>query len=131
MDPSRKRKIRLVVALGLAVVLAISMVVVSLGAATEAKTPSEILAASEPGKSYDVTGTVKDGSVHYEGDTIQFEVRDRDGSVAVPVDYMGPVPDPFREGREVIVTGEMSKGTFVAAALTTKCPSKFTAEEPS
>jgi cytochrome c-type biogenesis protein CcmE len=38
------------------------------------------------------------------------------------------VPDPFREGREVIVTGHMDDGTFIADrdSLVTKCPSKFT-----
>ena len=51
----------------------------------------------------------------------------------MPVDYTGVVPDPFREGREVIVTGTMQNGTFVGQkdSLVTKCPSKFTAEEPS
>jgi cytochrome c-type biogenesis protein CcmE len=40
------------------------------------------------------------------------------------------VPDPFREGREVIVTGQMDNGTFVAErdSLITKCPSKFSDE---
>ena len=38
------------------------------------------------------------------------------------------MPDPFREGREVIVSGELQDGTFVAErdSLVTKCPSKFT-----
>jgi cytochrome c-type biogenesis protein CcmE len=49
----------------------------------------------------------------------------------VPVRYRGAVPDPFREGREVIVTGKMSGGTFVAErdSLVTKCPSKFTKQD--
>jgi cytochrome c-type biogenesis protein CcmE len=40
------------------------------------------------------------------------------------------VPDPFREGREVIVTGRVEDGTFVAErdSLVTKCPSKFSDE---
>ena len=42
--------------------------------------------------------------------------------------YSGVVPDPFREGREVIVSGELKQGTFEAErdSLVTKCPSKFT-----
>ena len=46
----------------------------------------------------------------------------------MPVTYTGSVPDPFREGREVIVSGELKQGTFVAErdSLVTKCPSKFT-----
>ena len=57
-------------------------------------------------------------------------VVDRDGSHSVPVSYTGTVPDPFREGREVIVTGKLEDGTFVAEhdSLVTKCPSKFSEE---
>ena len=45
----------------------------------------------------------------------------------MPVFYSGVVPDPFRVGREVIVTGKLQNGTFVAErdSLVTKCPSKF------
>ena len=41
------------------------------------------------------------------------------------------MPDPFREGREVIVSGELRSGTFVAErdSLVTKCPSKFTEDK--
>jgi cytochrome c-type biogenesis protein CcmE len=37
------------------------------------------------------------------------------------------VPDPFADGREVIVTGKVEDGTFAADrdSLITKCPSKF------
>ena len=42
--------------------------------------------------------------------------------------YTGAVPDPFRAGREVIVTVRKQGGTFVGErdSLVTKCPSKFT-----
>jgi cytochrome c-type biogenesis protein CcmE len=38
------------------------------------------------------------------------------------------VPDLFETNRDVNVTGTMVGGTFVATALTTKCPSKYTAQ---
>jgi cytochrome c-type biogenesis protein CcmE len=46
------------------------------------------------------------------------------------VQYAGAVPDPFREGREVIVTVSKQGDTYVAErdSLVTKCPSKFEAE---
>ena len=55
-------------------------------------------------------------------------MRDRDGTTSVPVSYTGAVPDPFREGREVIVTVRKEGATFVGErdSLVTKCPSKFT-----
>ncbi len=129
MDPSRKRKLRLGVALTAAVLLASALVYTSFSASTEASKPSEI----EPGKSYEVTGKVVQGSVRKAGDELRFRIRDRDGRESVPVAYAGVVPDPFREGREVIVSGELKQGTFVAErdSLVTKCPSKFTKDEQS
>jgi cytochrome c-type biogenesis protein CcmE len=124
MDPSRKRKLRLIVALGAAVLLAGALVYTSFSAATEASKPSELQA----GESVKLTGKVVDGSVERKDDGVRFAIRDRDGRESVPVDYVGAVPDPFREGREVIVEGELENGVFVAErdSLVTKCPSKFT-----
>ena len=126
MDPSRKRRLRLVVALSIAVLLASALVYTSFSASSEAAKPSEI----QEGRSYELTGKVVADSVEREGNELRFRVRDRDGTQSVPVTYAGVVPDPFREGREVIVSGELQKGTFVAErdSLVTKCPSKFTAE---
>jgi len=125
MDPARKRKIRLVVALTAAVVLAGALVWTSFGSATEAATPSQALRGAA-GRSIEVTGKVVNGSVR-RGDPLRFRVRDRNGTTSIPVVYRGTIPDPFREGREVIVTGRMRGGTFMGErdSLVTKCPSKF------
>jgi cytochrome c-type biogenesis protein CcmE len=127
VDPTRKRKLRLVVALTAAVLLATALIYTSFSASTEASKPSEI----KPGHSYELTGKVVDGSVRHVGDDLRFRVRDRDGTVSVPVSYTGVVPDPFREGREVIVSGRLEHGTFVGErdSLVTKCPSKFTKDD--
>ena len=133
MDPQRKRKIRLVVALGAAVLLAGALVYTSFSAATEAKEPSQLLNAA-PGKSYDLTGKVVDGSVRRQGETIRFRVADRDNpSASIPVTYTGTVPDPFRAGREIVLTGSVRGGPFVGQrdTLITKCPSKFTEQHQS
>jgi cytochrome c-type biogenesis protein CcmE len=123
MDPARKRRLRLFLALGAALVLAGALVYTSFSASTEASKPSQV----KPGRSYEVTGTVVKGSVGHKGGELSFRVRDRDGTKSVPVRYTGVVPDPFREGREVIVSGRLRDGTFVAErdSLVTKCPSKF------
>jgi cytochrome c-type biogenesis protein CcmE len=133
MDPARKRRLRLFVALSTVVVLAGALVYTSFSAATQASTPSQVTAAAEPGRSYELTGKVVDGSVSARGDELRFAIRDRAGPQSVPVVYAGVVPDPFREGREVIVEGQMRQGTFVAErdSLVTKCPSKFTKETAS
>ena len=127
MDPSRKRKIRLVVALCAALLLAGALIYTSFSDSTEAKTPSQIAGERASGN-FEVTGKVVAGSVAHEGSRLLFSVRDRNGKgTALPVVYTGTVPDPFQEGREVIVKGSMRQGKFVAQrdSLVTKCPSKF------
>ena len=126
MDPSRKRKIRLFVALGAAVLLAGGLMFTSFTADTPATTPSQLL-AKQGGGDYKLTGKVVNGSVKRDGEQLSFKIRDRNGTESVPVSYAGVVPDPFRDGREVIVDGRLKDGTFVAErdSLVTKCPSKF------
>jgi cytochrome c-type biogenesis protein CcmE len=133
MDPQRKRKLRLLVALGAAVLLAGALIYTSFSASTQASTPSDLLASAEPGRSYELTGKVVADSVSKDGERLTFRIRDREGTASVPVAYEGVVPDPFREGREVIVSGELKGKTFVAErdSLITKCPSKFTKDEQS
>jgi cytochrome c-type biogenesis protein CcmE len=130
VDPQRKRKIRLVVALSVAVLLAVALIYTSFSASSPTKEPSELVNAA-PGTSYEMTGRVVKGSIEQEGDGISFEVEDRDGAgIALPVTYTGTVPDPFRGGREIVLTGSVESGTFVGEpdTLITKCPSKFTTQ---
>src|SRR6478672_6522317 len=109
MDPSRKRKIRLVVALTAAVLLASALIYTSFSASSEAKSPSQLMAGAQPGQSYQLTGKVANGSVRHEGSALVFRVRDRTDNTSVPVRYTGEVPDPFREGREVRSEEHMSE----------------------
>jgi len=127
VPPDRKRRIRLVVALSAAVLLAGALVYTSLLSSNESVSPSGLLAA-KAGASYQLTGKVVDGSVHSTSDGVDFRVRDRNGTTAVPVSYTGAVPDPFREGREVIVNVRKQGAMYVGErdSLVTKCPSKFT-----
>ena len=134
MDPQRKRKIRLVVALSVAVLLAVALIYTSFSASTEAKQPSELVGAA-PGTSYEMTGRVVKGSVVRDDGALRFHVADRDGGgAALAVLYSGTVPDPFRGGREIVLRGEVEQGRrFIGEpdTLVTKCPSKFTAANDS
>ncbi|HEY8303503.1 MAG TPA: cytochrome c maturation protein CcmE [Solirubrobacteraceae bacterium] len=127
MNPARKRTVRLVVSLSAAVVLASALIYTSFSAASPTVTPSQLVREGRPGRSYQLTGTVKSGSVRHEGQTLYFSVRDRAGETAVALSYTGEVPDPFREGREVIVTVDEQGGRYVGQpdSLITKCPSKY------
>ncbi len=131
MQPARKRKIRLIVALSAALALATALVVTSFSASSEAVSPSGLANTAKAGLAYQLTGKVQAGSVRTTSDGVNFRVRDRNGSASVPVTYSGAIPDPFREGREVIVTVRRQGSMFVGEkdSLITKCPSKFTTEK--
>jgi cytochrome c-type biogenesis protein CcmE len=118
-----------VVALSAAVLLACALVYTSLLSSSESVSPSALVAArASAGTSYTLTGKVVDGSVRTIDGGVDFRVRDRNGTASVPVSYKGAIPDPFREGREVIVTVRKQGATYVGErdSLVTKCPSKFT-----
>ena len=130
MDPARKRRVRLVVALSAAVLLAGALMYTSFSASSEARSPSQLVGSAQAGRTYQLTGKVVAG---YErnGTVTNFRVRDRTGNVSVPVRYEGVLPDPFRAGREVIVDVRKDGDVFVGEkdSLVTKCPSKFTADQ--
>ena len=130
MDPNRKRKVRFVAALGVALLLSGALVYTSFSASSEARTPSQLAASAQPGQVYQLTGKVEPGYTK-RGTTLEFRVRDREGGGSVPVRYVGAVPDPFREGREVIIDVRKQGSVFVGEkdSLITKCPSKFSAEQ--
>jgi len=127
MNPARKRTVRLIVALSAALLLSGALIYTSFSAASPALSPSQLVRRAQAGHSYQLTGTVVAGSVRREGGILSFSVEDRLGGTAVPVSYTGSVPDPFREGREIIVTVHKHGAQFIGArdSLITKCPSKF------
>ncbi len=134
MDPGRKRAIRLTVALTVALLLASALVFVSFSAGRDEFTASQLLKRAQPGQSYILAGTVLNGSVRHEGEALLFRVRDPKLEVSVPVRYTGIVPDPFAQGRAVLVNvHEGGSSAFVGEAnsLTTKCPSKYQAASAS
>jgi cytochrome c-type biogenesis protein CcmE len=131
MTPPRKRQVRLVVSLTLAVLLASGLIYTSFSAASPALTPSQLLRQGKAGTDIQLTGTVVSHSVvDRSGGAVAVELADRTGGgPAVEVDYSGSVPPTFEAGRELIVTGELKGRTFVAqpSSMVTKCPSKYSA----
>ena len=135
MDPSRKRAIRLTVALTAALLLASALVYVSSSTGRDEVTASQLLHVARPGRSYILAGTVLIGSVRHDGTALLFRIRDPKLALSVPVRYTGIVPDPFAGGRAVMVTvqEQPTSPTFVGLqnSLTTKCPSKYRAQAAS
>jgi cytochrome c-type biogenesis protein CcmE len=131
MDPSRKRAIRLVVALTAALLLASALVYTSFSAGRDEVTASQLLTKAKPGRSYILAGTVI--SQRRDGSSLLFRVRDPKLTESVAVRYTGIVPDPFAVGRGVLVTVHQQGAQFVGEqnSLTTKCPSKYQATKAS
>lgn len=132
MNPERRRRIRLTAALSAALVLAGALAYTSFSSAAEVRTPSQLAGAAR-GRAYQATGTVLPGYTR-DGTQLDFWLADRAGKVrrAVLIRYTGAVPDPFRAGREVIVTVLKAGSAFIGqpGSLITKCPSKFAAAPP-
>jgi cytochrome c-type biogenesis protein CcmE len=121
------RSARLVIALSVAAVLAVFLLYVSIaGGRTAQVKPSEL--AGHKG-TVSLVGKVV-GPVHgagYARNGLRFVVGDIGGTKTVPVVYRGSVPDQFKLGRHVVVSGRYTHGVFVAKedSLVTKCPSKY------
>lgn len=135
MDPSRKRAIRLTVALTAALLLASALVYTSFAAGRDELTASQLLKRGHPGATYILAGSVLDGSVHRSGGYLYFRVRDPKLHVSVPVRYTGEIPDPFWNPRAAVLV-DVTKGGPTGwngqpGSLTTKCPSKYQAASGS
>jgi cytochrome c-type biogenesis protein CcmE len=134
MDPSRKRAIRLTVALTAALLLASALVYTSFAAGRDELTASQLLKRGRAGSTYILAGTVLNGSVRRDGQFLYFRVRDPTLHVSVPVRYTGEIPDPFAQGRAVLVDVQKGGPTGWVGqpnSLTTKCPSKYQAASGS
>ncbi|MNC87236.1 Cytochrome c-type biogenesis protein CcmE [compost metagenome] len=75
-------------------------------------------------------GYVVPGSIGRKRDALdyQFDLQ-RNGQV-VRAYYSGVVPDTFKDEAEVVLTGELTSGGFMATEMTAKCPSKYEEAPP-
>lgn len=124
---------RLVIALSIAAVLAVFLLYTSLaGGGTPSVSPSELAAQTgEVSLAGKVVGTPT-GDPHGAG--LRFVLEDIEGErkQRVTVLYKGSVPDLFRTGRDLVVTGtQRPDGLFVTTpgSMITKCPSKYQAAD--
>lgn len=90
-------------------------------------------AASANGKRMKVAGElVKDKEMKYDpevdANAFSFYMMDADGHDA-KVLLNKPKPQDFERSEQVVVTGSMKEGIFVADELLMKCPSKYKDEE--
>ncbi|RMF15487.1 MAG: cytochrome c maturation protein CcmE [Candidatus Dadabacteria bacterium] len=77
-----------------------------------------------------LSGIVRPGTIERDPATLRTDFVVAGAARGYEVTYTGPVPDIFRDGVQVVVTGTFAEGTthFVADELLAKCPSKYQAE---
>jgi cytochrome c-type biogenesis protein CcmE len=135
------RRFRLIAALGMAVTLVTFMAYVAIrgGDVQEPLLQAQELVSKQElasSETVQVDGIAAGPMTGEQGERFTFYVTDREGEHRTKVDYRGSVPDAFRVGRNVIVTGKLvtdaKSGDTVFEAepgtLVTKCPSKFESE---
>ena len=128
-----KSRSRFAIALALAAGLGAWLIWTSIGGSLETYTSPSGLVRTDH-STYRLNGRVNAGyganpAEQAQGpDGLTFVVRDKDKPTStVTVKYQGSVPDAFTVDREVVVTGRMENGVFMAdrGSLITLCPSKF------
>jgi len=78
------------------------------------------------GRSVRVAGHIIGESIVWEPRDLRLEFDIVDQDSRLPVSYIGPRPDMFRDGAEVVLEGHMSPtGVFEAQTIILKCPSKY------
>ncbi len=81
--------------------------------------PSDVAQGKSPtARSFRLGGLVAIDSVKYDGIKVRFDITDRVHTFGVR--YEGILPDLFREGQGVIVTGSLKNNIFMATEVLAK-----------
>jgi len=122
MNPTRKRRLTIVLLILAAAVVAVGLTVFALQRNMNYLfTPSQVRGGQAGNYStFRLGGMVKAGSIIRSSQSLKvgFTVVDADG--AMPVEYTGILPDLFRDNQSVIATGHMAGDHFVATEVLAK-----------
>jgi cytochrome c-type biogenesis protein CcmE len=82
------------------------------------------------GKALQLHGFVVDGSWERRPDSLDHRFEIRNGAHVVRASYTGVVPDTFKGGAEVVLTGRLGPDGFHVepGGVMAKCPSKYEAK---
>mgnify|MGYP006265688605 CR=1 FL=1 len=80
------------------------------------------------GKRLQLHGFVVDKSILVNDRTLEYRFELQNNGQIVKTAYTGVVPDTFKGGAEVVVTGRLDGAGFHADNMTAKCPSKYDAK---
>jgi len=117
----KKRRIQILVAAAVALVLSVGLIGYGFRDGINLyRSPSQMTEnPPEAGEIFRLGGLVEDGSlIRGASETVTFRVTD--GGATIPVRFTGVLPDLFSEGQGMIGTGRMEGDTFVASEILAK-----------
>ena len=119
----KRRRIQVIVAAAVALLIAVGLIGYGFRDGINLyRSPAQVAqAAPEPDEYFQLGGLVKDGSI-VNRDGVEFDFVITDGTVEIPVSYVGrdPRPDLFTEGQGTIAKGYYRNGRFEARDLLAK-----------
>jgi cytochrome c-type biogenesis protein CcmE len=99
------------------------------------KRVDEVMVAPESwyGKSMNLHGFVVDGSIEKRPNSLDYRFKVKNGEHSVLATYTGTVPDTFKDGAEVVLTGTLGPDGFQVKkdGVMAKCPSRYDPEQQS
>jgi len=127
MNPTRKRRLWLVLAVVVAAAIATTLIAMALQRnIAYLYTPNEVLSGKAgtqvaSGQTrFRLGGMVAAGSFKRAPGSMDAHFSVDDGDATLPVVYTGILPDLFREKQAVVATGRMREGVFVAEEVLAK-----------
>ena len=118
--PNRNRRLLWIAVLGLMLAGGLFLIFQALNQNTQFfENPSEVVADGFEPRSdvFKIGGLVAEGTVETKGLTTTFRIEDfeRDMARELSVTYTGALPDLFREGQGVVVSGQLTSPTTFQA----------------
>ncbi|MFC4526438.1 cytochrome c maturation protein CcmE [Dyella halodurans] len=122
MNPTRKRRLTIVLSVIAAAAVAIGLIVFALQQNMNYLfTPSQVQTGQATSyKNFRLGGMVKAGSIQRSNDSLKVTFTVIDASGSMPVEYTGILPDLFRDNQSVIATGHMDNARFIATEVLAK-----------
>ena len=126
----QNRRLALIAIIGAALALTVFLVTMALREQIVFfKSPTDIATEGlAPNERVRIGGLVKDGTVARTGQTVSFTVTDTANDL--PVQYIGILPDLFREGQGVVAEGTLNAaGLFTADTVLAKHDENYIPKE--
>lgn len=121
MKPRQRRLLFVLLGLG-AVSVATALVLKALDSnVTFFYSPTQVSAGEAPRQAaFRLGGLVEAGSLQRAADGLDLRFVVTDGAHSIPVRYRGLLPDLFREGKGVVVSGRLNDAVFTATEVLAK-----------